>query len=150
MWLGSFMSCSLFLVSSVLVGRECVHSNFQNLVFIIKPVYSKCFGNICKPKEIDFTAQSPCVFASINDELIYRRIFTDPTENLFQAFGHGKCTKRLHISKSLSSHQLQGVNTHPENSACHSKQISKPRQTIFTFTDAKALLHIVNIAFVTV
>lgn len=90
MWLGSFMSCPLFLVSSVVVGRERVHFNFQNLVLIAKPVYSKCFDNTCKPKEIEFTAQSPLgVFPSINDELIYKRIFTDATENSFQAFGHG-------------------------------------------------------------
>lgn len=114
MWLGSFMSCPLFLVSSVLVGRERVRSNFQNLLLIAKPVYSKCFDNICKPKEIEFTAKSPCVFPSINDELIYRRIFADSTENSFQAFGHGKCAKRLYISISLSPHQLQGLKTYPE------------------------------------
>lgn len=90
------------------------------------------------------------MFASINDELIYRRIFTGSAENSFQSFGHGKCAKTLHISKAYVPIKLQGVNTHPENSARHSEQTSKLSQAFSMLTDMKALLHIANLAFVRV
>lgn len=77
-------------------------------------------------------------------------ILTDTTENSFQSFGHGKHAKILVISLSVSSHQLQGVIKHLQNAACHSEQISKIRQSFFTFIDTKVLLHTENLAFVTV
>lgn len=153
MWLGPLISCSPFLVSSlwlVLEERKPIYCNFQNLVLTAKPVYSKCFGNIRRPKEIKFTAQITCVFPSIIDWLTYISIFTDTTENSFQAFSYGKHAKILVISQSISPHQLQGVIKHLENAACHSEQISKISQSFFTFIDMKALLHIENLAFVTV
>lgn len=52
--------------------------------------------------------------------------------------------------QSLRPHQLQGVNTHPENSARHSEQTSKLSQAFSMLTDMKALLHIANLAFVRV
>lgn len=83
-----------------------------------KPVYSKCSDSTSKPKEIKFTAQITCVFLSIIDWLIYRSIFTDTTENSFQAFGRGKHAKILVMSQSVSPHQLQRVIKHLEDAAC--------------------------------
>lgn len=77
-------------------------------------------------------------------------ILTDTTKNSFQSFGHGKHANILVISASVSSHQLQGVIKHLQNAACHSEQISKIRQSFFTFIDTKVLLHTENLAFVTV
>lgn len=90
------------------------------------------------------------MFLSIIDWLIYRSIFTDTTENSFQAFGHGKHAKILVMSQSVSPHELQHVIKHLEDAACHSEQLSKISQSFFTFVDMKALLHTENLAFVTI
>lgn len=45
---------------------------------------------------------------------------------------------------------MQGVIKHLENAACHSEQISKISQSFFIFINMKALLHIENLAVVTV